>query len=265
MSMRPDLHPHVFDVSEDYRAHWAGWIGPEAQATYNLPLSWTGHFDLITAHFVLEHVAEPVLVLRDLARCLAPGGRLFVTVPDPISNPGDLLVVDHLNHFVASSIRQALRDAGLRDLSLRQDLFRGAHVVLAEAGEMASCLPELKSFDASLMLLEEWRRLFSGLSATLKVPQHEKARIAMYGAGFYGALFAPLVGEGLICFLDRNPHLQGCQLEGIPILLPEDCPPVDLVVAAINPTRARLILPPNPTWLPTGARIIYPSETLVTK
>ena len=104
MEHRNDIFPHVFDVSEDYRSHWDGWISADAQATYELPARWSDHFDLITAHFVIEHVADPVAVFRSLENCLAPSGQLFFTVPDPISNPGDFLVVDHLNHFVASSL-----------------------------------------------------------------------------------------------------------------------------------------------------------------
>lgn len=257
MASRPDLRPHVFDVSEDYRTHWAGWVSPDAQATYRLPQDWTGRFDLVTAHFVLEHVTDPVAVLRELACCLAPSGRLFFTVPDPISNPGDLLVADHLNHFVASSIQTALQAAGLRVVSIRQDLFRGAHVVLAEAGEARSHLAQVAP-GAALALLDEWRRLFAGISAAMSVPGAGTSRIAIYGAGFYGALFAPLVGQGLICFLDRNPHLQGGTLDGYSILPPEACPPVHLVVAALNPARARAILPPDVAWLPPGARVVYP-------
>ena len=254
MALRPDLNPHVFDVSEDYRSHWAGWIPPEAQATYALPAEWSGRFDLITAHFVLEHVAAPVAVLADLARSLAPGGKLFFSVPDPIGNPGDLLVVDHLNHFVPSSIHLALAAAGLHAVSLRQDLFRGAHVVVAKAGPPAASIPVEPQ--APLLLLAEWTRMFASLDRLGQPGQ----RIAVYGAGFYGALFAPRLVAGLVAFLDRNPHLQGSTLEGRPILPPEACPPVDLVVAALNPARARKILPPDATWLPPGARVIYPGE-----
>lgn len=260
LDQRPNLQPHVFDVSEDYRSHWAGWVPPAAQATYRLPAEWSGRFNLITAHFVLEHVASPVPVLADLARCLAPGGRLFFTVPDPIGNPGDLLVADHLNHFVSSSIHAALTSAGLRALSVRQDLFRGAHVVLAETG--ASAVPLAGDVQATLALLADWRRLFAGLSAALSHSGSASARVAIYGAGFYGALFRPLVGPGLRCFLDRNPHLQGGTLDGLPILPPEDCPPVNLVIAALNPSRARAILPPDAPWLPAGARIVYPDEAM---
>ncbi|MGW7773357.1 class I SAM-dependent methyltransferase [Pseudomonas machongensis] len=39
-------------------------------------------FDLIVMGFVLEHVDDPALVLKRFKRYLAPGGRLFVLVPN---------------------------------------------------------------------------------------------------------------------------------------------------------------------------------------
>jgi len=256
LDLRPDVQPHVFDVSEDYRTQWDSWLSRDAQATYALPTDWSGRFDLITAHFVLEHVADPVAVLSSLRACLAPGGRLFFTVPDPNGNPGDLLVVDHLNHFVPSSLHHALRVAGFGVVSLRQDLFRGAHVVVAQSKVHAQVAAERARPDEVLALLDRWRHCLEGLRADLAGIPH--ASIAIYGAGFYGALFAPLAGRRVVCFLDRNPHLQGCTMDDKPVLRPEDCPAVDLVIAALNPARARIILPEDADWLPPGAQVLYP-------
>ena len=255
LEARPDIVPHVFDVSEDYRPHWQGWLPAEAQATYALPGGWNGRFDLITAHFVLEHVIDPAAVLADMARCLAPGGRIFFSVPDPLGNPGDLLVADHLNHFLPSSLARVLDRAGLRALSLRQDLFRGAHVVVAGLGR-AEALPVDPA--PVLAALERWRRILSGLSA--QVAASGQGDVAIYGAGFYGALFSGLVAGRARCFLDRNPHLQGGRLQDLLILPPEECPPVALVLAALNPEKARAILPPDAAWLPAEAKVIYPAD-----
>jgi SAM-dependent methyltransferase len=40
-----------------------------------------GSFDLVILHHVLEHVAEPLGLLRQLARSLRDGGVLFISVP----------------------------------------------------------------------------------------------------------------------------------------------------------------------------------------
>lgn len=42
----------------------------------------SGSFDLITANMVLEHVAEPRDLFRDLFRVLIPGGRVLIHTPN---------------------------------------------------------------------------------------------------------------------------------------------------------------------------------------
>lgn len=41
-----------------------------------------GSFDFACAFHVLEHVTDPVGFVRDLARCVRPGGSLFLSVPN---------------------------------------------------------------------------------------------------------------------------------------------------------------------------------------
>jgi len=159
-----------------------------------------------------------------------------------------------VNHFVPSSIHLALAAAGLRAVSLRQDLFRGAHVVVAEAG-LSLAQAEVETAPA-LGLLAQWNHIFANIDELARLD----GRVAIYGAGFYGALFAPRLGAGLVAFLDRNPHLRGGKMDNRPILPPEACPPVEYVLAALNPARARAILPPDAPWLPSGARVVYPGE-----
>lgn len=45
----------------------------------------SGAFGLVTLHHVFEHLADPVGVLGEIRRLLAPGGRLFIEVPNAAS------------------------------------------------------------------------------------------------------------------------------------------------------------------------------------
>jgi SAM-dependent methyltransferase len=81
-----------------------------------------GHFDVVVASEVLEHVADPRAMLREIARVLRPGGLLWATTPhgrgvsaralgarwSAVSPP------EHLHLFSVASIRRALREAGFR-------------------------------------------------------------------------------------------------------------------------------------------------------
>jgi 2-polyprenyl-3-methyl-5-hydroxy-6-metoxy-1,4-benzoquinol methylase len=75
-------------------------------------------FDLITLWAVLEHVHDPISVLRAVRRLLAPGGRAVVLVPNFRSIPGRFLRHDdvprHLLMFTPRTLRHAARRCGLR-------------------------------------------------------------------------------------------------------------------------------------------------------
>jgi SAM-dependent methyltransferase len=79
-----------------------------------------GRFDVVTAFHVLEHVPDPVAVLRRMLRWLAPDGLLIVEVP----NAGGLGAATfgkswsglelprHLSHFSPETLSRAVELAG---------------------------------------------------------------------------------------------------------------------------------------------------------
>jgi len=81
-----------------------------------------GGFDVVTAFHVLEHVPDPVRVIRRAIEWLAPGGLLIVEVP----NAGGLGAAifgrawsglelpRHLSHFTPETLGRAVEEAGGR-------------------------------------------------------------------------------------------------------------------------------------------------------
>jgi SAM-dependent methyltransferase len=78
-------------------------------------------FDLIIMFHVLEHIGEPVELLRECAERLAPGGRLIVNVPNLSSWQAwfagskwlNLDTPRHLVHFTPETLVATLERAGL--------------------------------------------------------------------------------------------------------------------------------------------------------
>lgn len=242
MDQRPDLLPHVFDVSEDYVAYWESWVPPKAQSTYRVPDAWNGTFDLVTAHFVLEHVADPVAIFKDIARLLAPEGKAFVTVPNVIANPGDLLVVDHLNHFTRPSLQRALAAAGLVASEILEDAFRGGFVVVAGKGDPASLEPTEPAVAALDEIADFWSGAHDRLTAA--ADRHGSQQAMIYGAGFYGVYIASVLRDRqrLAGHLDRNPHARESASVS-PVYDPaSDLPEFGVLYAGLNPKIARSIL-----------------------
>jgi SAM-dependent methyltransferase len=84
------------------------------------------HFDVVAAGDVLEHLRDPVQVLRSLPRVLRPGGRVVASIPNvahgsvrlalltgsfPYDDAG-LLDRTHLRFFTVSSVRDLFASAG---------------------------------------------------------------------------------------------------------------------------------------------------------
>jgi SAM-dependent methyltransferase len=79
-----------------------------------------GGYDVITLWDVLEHVTDPLAFLRTCRQLLAPGGHLFLNVPDLdslearlLGRRWPLLLPEHLNYFNRSSLRRCGERAGL--------------------------------------------------------------------------------------------------------------------------------------------------------
>jgi len=60
---------------------------------------------------VLEHIDDPVKALRNARECLAPGGRLVITVPGGPMSAFDRHI-GHRGHFTAARLEAVLLEAG---------------------------------------------------------------------------------------------------------------------------------------------------------
>ena len=101
-------------------------LGPNTIAMSMESLPADARFDLIVLFQVLEHIGEPVALLRECARHLAPGGLLIANVPNFSSWQSrfagskwmHLDVPRHLNHFTPRTISATLERAGLKPVGM---------------------------------------------------------------------------------------------------------------------------------------------------
>src|SRR6266478_6195140 len=89
----------------------------------------TGHFDVVTASELLEHVPEPGHLVREVARILHPGGLWWATTPHSKGASGQLLKLDwsvisppeHLHLFSARGLRGLLLSHGFRRVRIKTE------------------------------------------------------------------------------------------------------------------------------------------------
>lgn len=247
LAVRPDLDGFVFDVSDAYRAAWAAFLPRENQATYVAPQTWHDCFDAVLSFFALEHVAAPVGFLAGIRRLLKPGGTLHLTVPNVRRNIGDFIVVDHVNHFMPSSLRRAFAEAGFTDVRIDEDSHDAAYVVDARRGGADEA--QIDRADAAVYAGEA--RTYAAFwsvasdSVTNFERDHGRGRpSAIYGSGFYGVFVASRLQDRSTVgyFLDRNPYQQARRIFDRPVLPPDALgDDMEVVYVGLNPARARQI------------------------
>ena len=85
--------------------------------------------------------------------------------------------------------------------------------------------------------------------------------VAIYGAGFYGAYVRLLIEKSrhdIVQIVDRNPHLQGTVVDGIPIVAPENLHPgVGTLIVGLNPAVARAAVEQIAVWNTRLLRFVY--------
>jgi SAM-dependent methyltransferase len=87
----------------------------------------SARFELVTMWQSLEHLPQPLEVLREVHRFLAPGGRLMVSVPNIASGPFrwfgaawyGVELPRHLIHFTPVTLRRMLERAGFAVEAMR--------------------------------------------------------------------------------------------------------------------------------------------------
>ena len=242
-----NVNPFVFDVSENYSSYWT-WLKKENTATFKIPEQWRGKFDFITCHYVFEHISDIKNALTAIKQSLKEDGVVFISVPNPISNLGDLMVIDHVNHFTHKSIDKMLRENGFESIKLIKDKMKDALIVLACKNK------KYKSEQVPSSNIYSLAKNWLDIKTNLIYKCHNYDRVIIFGAGFYGtwSFFALNKNKEVVCFIDNNPHLHESELFGIKVKeishlasLPIEIP----IVVSINPRSADLFISNNLKWL----------------
>lgn len=264
---RPDIHPHFFDVSQMYVPFWEKLVDETQWACYQTKAEWKAKFDLITSFFVVEHVAELNELIETVAGLMKPGGTFFFTVPSMFANIADFIVADHVNHFSPQSIIALLNRHGFCDIEVDSHSHESAFVVTAKLPETEFVKVRLSDSDPGIAatirsvneMADYWTQV-AGSIETFESQLENDEPVAIYGSGFYGSYIATCLKslERVVCFLDANPHQQGKELFGKPILAPENMPEsIQSIFVGLNPRIAHDAIANVPGWAEQNLRYYF--------
>lgn len=191
--------------------------------------------DVVVCRHVIEHVPEPLQILRSVRAALAssPKARVFFETPcvDWILRHRVIwdFFYEHCSLFTAESLGLAFRRTGFA-VERVEHIFGGQYLWLeARVADVDETLPAtgLTVKMATAYAAEE-RKLREAWLARLR-DLGQNGKLALWGAGAKGATFANLVDPDCIlidCVVDLNPNKQGRFIPGTghPIVAPADLP-----------------------------------------
>jgi len=184
--------------------------------------------DTITMFHVLEHLPQPVAVLRRLAALASSRTRLLVEVPivEKVIF-GDIcgfVTVQHLTHFTKASLHNVLHAAGWHVVSSSEMEGYNGFRVVAELAPRMICVPQRGDIGLFLNYLRGWYGAVGEVEARLS--RVKASRCILRGGGlqteYLYQLTSLFAGERRFLIVDGDPMKQGKAWRGIPIVGP-DC------------------------------------------
>ena len=196
-------------------------------------------FDLVVLSHVLEHLTDPRAALEHARALCAPGGALFVEVPNVlaprIESAVDFFTFDHLFNFAPATLGALARACGFEPVSVDDDFPFPAFRLLA-----AACEPARAALDAPSPAVPEVRasvrryarerdafvaRLRARIDGELAGWRARHCRIAIYGAGYHTECLldtTDLRSADVVALVDGNPRKQGTRVFGLPVVSPRE-------------------------------------------
>jgi SAM-dependent methyltransferase len=205
-------------------------------ATLGKPTGIEGRFDLVLLVGVLEHVRDAADAVRAATALLESGGLLYAAVPDvegladSRNAPFQQFSMEHVNFFSRQSLSRLLAGSGFAQRQLWQYTTEWREGVtepvvggLFQSGQSGPPSPDTVTGPA----LENYVHVSLAREKAIFARVDELVQggepLLVWGAGaFTRRLLATtaLSKANIAGFVDSNPHLQGKQLSGRPVLAP---------------------------------------------
>src|SRR5262249_47117879 len=223
-------------------AAYQGWFSalPSELATY----------DLVILNSVLEHLLDVRAAIAAVIRVLAPGGRLFISVPDAaryadhLHAPFHDFSTEHINHFSPESLDALLVQFGMHRVAFDRLSVRGPGglpIPIFEAtyergeGLRGAVYDMRRAMRRYIELSAAW---MARLNARIESALEPSPDLIVWGTGQLAMKLAretALAKAPIIAWVDGNPVHHGRKLRGAPVLAPDkiDTPTAPVLITTL--------------------------------
>jgi hypothetical protein len=181
----------------------------------------TGKLNLLVALGVLEHVENPLEMLRWGNRLLDDAGVFYIRVPNFAKNPNDVFCADHLSKLTEPTLRNLATAAGFAVIGVKEagvPIFIALRKVGEPTGAVGSVAEQnRKLLDQNVAVA---KRTVDAVIAARQAARARKEAFAVFGlasAGLFAPLFAEFDAAEIAAYIDENRTLWGGTVHGRPI------------------------------------------------
>jgi SAM-dependent methyltransferase len=194
-------------------------------------------YGVVLLSAVLEHLLDPVAVLRDTRLALLDGGLLFVAVPDAegfaecAGAPYQEFSVEHINFFSLDSLTSVLGVAGFTPVDatrVRLPWTSGAtapalHAVFRKTEHLLDVQTDGVTRPALLDYVAASARIEESVLERINTLAQRGRPVLVWGVGTHTRHLlraSALDGLPIAAYVDSDPKYQGAELRGVPVLAP---------------------------------------------
>lgn len=178
-------------------------------------------YDLVVALGVLEHVENPLDMLRWGRDLLADGGLFYIRVPHFPRNPNDLFCADHLSKLTEATLRNLAAAAGFEVVG-HKEAGVPIFMTLRKSEPSRSALSNVAEQNRAVASrnAEIARGMMDAILTARDTAARRKERFAIFGlgsAGLFAPLFANFPASEIVAYIDENKSVWGGKIHGQPI------------------------------------------------
>jgi SAM-dependent methyltransferase len=197
-------------------------------------------FDFLVLVGILEHVSDLTKSIAQISELLSPGGRVYLEVPDATrfgnwpDAPFQQFSTEHINFFSKTSLTNLVRAHGFTDVFIGQDAREQSHGTIApvvtaiyqKGGAPSGKTAHDDQTERGLAeYIQRSKTLDEEIGCAVSEIAASRKPIIVWGVGPHAQRLmatGSLSKANIISFVDSNAKFHGKDLNGVPIIGPED-------------------------------------------